>query len=191
MDHFELVSEYAPTGGLTTNTIRAPIAAIPKNGYKSIGFVPSSAFGSFSRIFFKPSMISPAAKPAISAPKKPEDTQPASSAAIVIPLFARRPPTIPGINAGLSASAMAIYPARIGNIIRLVFQAFRRHICVGNPCGTCSNCQYPVSLFRLILRLFFFSVLFRKFLSLRLINVCQKFCYIRCIQQICPKFVIH
>ena len=95
------------------------------------------------------------------------------------------------IDAGLSASAMAIYPARIGNIIRLVFQAFRRHICVGNPCGTCSNCQYPVSLFRLILRLFFFSVLFRKFLSLRLINVCQKFCYIRCIQQICPKFVIH
>ena len=34
-----------------------------------------------------------------------------------VPALASNPPTIPGISAGLSAIAIAIYPARIGNIM--------------------------------------------------------------------------
>ena len=104
-------------GGFTTNTIIAPIPKIPKNGYKSIGFIPSKEAGKRLVILRKANIRYPAKKPAASAPKKPDGCHISCGKLKDRPVLAKNPPTIPGIKAGRSAIAMAMYPAKIGNII--------------------------------------------------------------------------
>ena len=98
----------APTGGFTIKIINAAMIRIPKNGYRRTGFVPSRVFGSLSNNFFNPIIRYPAANPAISAPKNPDEIHASSARNTEVPAFARSPPTIPGINAGLSPIAIAI-----------------------------------------------------------------------------------
>ena len=95
----------------------APIRRIPKNGYNSTGLVPSSACGRRSNAFFKSNIKYPATNPAINAPKNPDEIHWSSGRNTDVPAFASNPPTIPGIKAGRSAMLIAMYPARIGNII--------------------------------------------------------------------------
>ena len=56
-------------------------------------------------------------KPPARAPKNPEAIHWSSGRKTEVPAFARRPATIPGIRAGLSPTAMAMKPARMGNIM--------------------------------------------------------------------------
>ena len=124
----------APIGGFTRKIIITPISKIPKNGYNSTGFVPSNDFGSFSSNFFNSNIRYPATNPAISAPKNPDETHCSSGRKMEVPAFARSPPTIPGMSAGLSPIAMAMYPARIGNIIpNAVFPTLLKNAANGVP----------------------------------------------------------
>ena len=70
----------------------------------------TAAFGSGTPLakFFNPIIRYPAANPAISAPKNPDEIHASSARNTEVPAFARSPPTIPGINAGLSPIAIAI-----------------------------------------------------------------------------------
>ena len=124
----------------------APIARIPKNGYNRTGLVPSSAFGSFSSSFLISNIRYPATKPAISAPKNPDEIHFSSGRKIEVPAFASRPPTIPGISAGLSPIAIAIYPASTGNIIpKDVFPTVFRKCANGVPLPKVSVSAFPAS----------------------------------------------
>ena len=95
----------APTGGSMTNIMISPISRIPHTGHNNTGVIFSNASGNLENTFFSNKMISPARKPAASAPRKPD-----------FPFAAIIPPTKPTASAGLSPILIAINPASTGSI---------------------------------------------------------------------------
>ncbi len=99
-----------PSGALTRNTIIKPTTARLATGYSSTVLICTNADGSRLNAVRSSFTTRPAAKPAIIAPQKPEDTHSACGASEV-PWMASIPPAIPATNAGKSPTDMAMNPA--------------------------------------------------------------------------------
>ena len=90
----------APIGPLITNSIKAPMMRTPNTGNRKIGFNPSKDLGNHEKAHFKKAIIPPAKKPAIKAPRNPEETY----------SFANTPPVAKSVNKAGLANTPPINP---------------------------------------------------------------------------------
>ena len=99
----------APTAGFIAH-MKSPIMIIPSSGRISTGSMLSIDLGKNENIFFRRSTMYPPAKPAISAPRKPDTAvlSPVICPKFAHPIVAMYPPTNPTASPGLSAMLLAI-----------------------------------------------------------------------------------